>query len=110
MPARVISEGTLRILGLLALASIAEPPTLIGFEEPENGIHPDRIGLVAELLRSRAEAGESQLIITTHSPILPEKLPDSSLLQFHKVGGATQVEPFSPSNAPLLREQEILVG
>ena len=36
--ARILSEGTLRILGLLALISSKEPPTLIGFEEPENGI------------------------------------------------------------------------
>src|SRR5271165_1076393 len=40
IPARVVSEGTLRILGLLALAGATEPPALIGLEEPENGVHP----------------------------------------------------------------------
>src|SRR5207249_981442 len=43
IPARVLSEGTLRILGLLALGGAKDPPALIGFEEPENGIHPRRI-------------------------------------------------------------------
>ena len=32
--ARLLSEGTLRILGVLALVGSEEPPTLIGFEEP----------------------------------------------------------------------------
>ena len=40
IPARVLSEGTLRILGLLALGGAKDPPALIGSEEPENGIHP----------------------------------------------------------------------
>jgi predicted ATPase len=52
IPSRVLSEGTLRLLGLLALAGAREPPALVGFEEPENGIHPRRIQLVAELLRT----------------------------------------------------------
>jgi len=37
VPAR---EGTLRVLGLLALGGMKDSPSLIGFEEPENGVHP----------------------------------------------------------------------
>ena len=37
IPARVLSEGTLRMLGLLALVGTKSPPALAGFEEPENG-------------------------------------------------------------------------
>ena len=66
----MVSEGTLRILGLLALAGAKEVPGPVGFEEPENGIHPRRLQLVAELLRTRAELGETQMIVTTHSPLL----------------------------------------
>ena len=69
IPARVVSEGTLRILGLLALAGATEPPALIGLEEPENGVHPRRLQLIAELLQTRAELGETQMIVTTHSPL-----------------------------------------
>ncbi len=39
IPSRVVSEGTLRLLGLLALGAGAAP-SLVGFEEPENGVHP----------------------------------------------------------------------
>jgi len=95
VPARVLSEGTLRVLGLLALGGVKEPPGLIGFEEPENGVHPGRIRRIAELLRTRAEAGDTQLIVTTHSPILPDLIPDQFLYVCRRVQRSTRIEPFS---------------
>jgi len=94
MPARVISEGTLRVLGLLAMSGAKEPPALIGFEEPENGVHPRRIRDIAKILTSRAESGDTQLIITTHSPILPDHLPDGDLFVCRKTNGVTSIDPF----------------
>lgn len=94
IPARVLSEGTLRLLGLLALEGAKEPPSLIGFEEPENGIHPRRIKAVAELLKTRAQTGNTQLVVTTHSPILLDQLPDSSLLVCQRDRGKTTISPF----------------
>ncbi len=98
--ARVVSEGTLRVLGLLALTGAKDPPALIGFEEPENGIHPRRIRLVAELLKTRAAAGNSQILVTTHSPILLDLLPSSSLFICAKQGGNTEISPFGEWSLP----------
>jgi len=95
MPARVLSEGTLRSLGLLALSGVREPPAVIGFEEPENGVHPRRIRDIAKILESRAESGNTQLIVTTHSPILPDHIPDKSLFICRKNSAGTSIEPFS---------------
>ncbi|AOV18745.1 recombinase RecF (plasmid) [Acidihalobacter aeolianus] len=96
VPARLLSEGTLRVLGLLALAGAKEQPSLIGFEEPENGIHPRRIQLVAELLKTRASLGETQYIVTTHSPLLPDLMSDDSLFVCKRSSeGETTIEPFS---------------
>ena len=95
IPARVVSEGTLRMLGLLALAGAKEAPTLVGFEEPENGIHPRRIGLVAELLKTRQSLGPAQYIVTTHSPILPDRLPEESLYAVRRNNGRTHIDPLS---------------
>lgn len=94
VPARVLSEGTLRVLGLLALGGAKEPPALLGFEEPENGIHPRRIRLIAELLKTRADTGDTQLIVTTHSPVLLDLMPMESLYVFQKKGGRTAIQPF----------------
>lgn len=55
IPARLVSEGTLRILGLLAMGGIKDSPALLGFEEPETGIHPRQMRaiLLTETLRER---------------------------------------------------------
>jgi predicted ATPase len=106
MPARVLSEGTLRSLGLLALSGVREPPAVIGFEEPENGVHPRRIRDIAKILESRAESGNTQLIVTTHSPILPDHIPDKSLFICQKNSAGTSIEPFS-NWGPLARRSEI---
>ena len=106
IPARLLSEGTLRVLGLLALGGAKEPPSLIGFEEPENGIHPRRIRMVADLLKNRALTGETQLIVTTHSPILPEMFSDENLFVCRKEDRRTVIEPFS-TWGPLKRRNGI---
>jgi len=95
VPARILSEGTLRILGLLSMDGAREQPSLIGFEEPENGIHPRRIQLVAELLKTRASSGETQYIVTTHSPLLLDLVSHESLFVCKRVDGATSIEPFA---------------
>jgi predicted ATPase len=92
--ASILSEGTLRMLGLLALGGAKEPPTLLGFEEPENGIHPDRLDLVATLLKTLADDG-TQVIVTTHSPTLLDLLPEESLYVFQFEKDKTIVNTFS---------------
>jgi predicted ATPase len=106
VPARILSEGTLRLLGLLSLAGAKEQPSLIGFEEPENGIHPRRIQLVAELLKTRASTGVTQYIVTTHSPILPDLVPDKSLFVCKRVNGETRIEAFT-TWGPLGKRQDV---
>ena len=106
VPARVLSEGTLRLLGLLALTGAREAPSLVGFEEPENGIHPRRIELIAELLKTNSEFRETQYIVTTHSPILPDKLPEESLFVVQRTNRETEVAPFK-TWGPLGRWQGI---
>ena len=91
IPARVLSEGTLRLLGLLALTGADDTPALVGFEEPENGVHPRRIELIADLLRTSATSDETQYVVTTHSPILPDRLPKESLFVVQRIKRDTQV-------------------
>jgi predicted ATPase len=85
---------------------VKEPPAVVGFEEPENGVHPRRIRDIAKILVSRAESGNTQLIVTTHSPILPDHVPVDSLFVCRKKDGATIIEPFD-AWGPLWRRPEI---
>jgi len=64
---RVVSEGTLRVLALCAIAVTADAG-LVAFEEPENGVQPQRLNRIAELLTQVARRGAAQLVVTTHSP------------------------------------------
>lgn len=95
LPARVLSEGTLRMLGLLALTGVDEAPALVGFEEPEIGIHPRSIQLIAEFLKTQEMLRQTQYIVTTHSPILLDLLSDSSLFAVNRIDRKTRIEPFS---------------
>jgi predicted ATPase len=76
--ARLISEGTLRLLGLIAILSPSNPAAVIGLEEPENGVHPRRLKIIADLLREASR--RRQVLINTHSPLLPDYLGDEALL------------------------------
>jgi predicted ATPase len=61
-----LSDGTLRFLFLLAVLGSSEPPPLIAIDEPETGLHPSMLPLVAEFAAEAAR--RTQVILTTHSP------------------------------------------
>lgn len=70
-----LSDGTLRLLCLLAVLCHPAPPPLICIEEPELGLHPDVIEIIAHLLKIASE--KTQLIVTTHSSMLVDYFTDS---------------------------------
>ncbi|MXY99265.1 AAA family ATPase [Candidatus Poribacteria bacterium] len=108
--ARVLSDGTLRILGLLALVAAKEPPTLIGFEEPENGVHPRRMQRIARFLETRMHLEDIQFIVTTHYSLLADHVPLESLYVCRKVNGNTEIEPFTMLHiGPLWKKSDIEV-
>lgn len=81
---RVLSEGTLRLLTLCVFLYDPNHNGLLCFEEPENGVHPARMKLTAELLMDLAshfgkkeEQGLRQVIVNTHSPVLVGDLFES---------------------------------
>lgn len=77
LPARAISDGTLRFLALCVLDIDPDVEGLVCMEEPENGIHPARMPAMVELVRELAvvpteEPGPDntfrQVLVNTHSP------------------------------------------
>jgi predicted ATPase len=102
---RLISEGTLRVLGLLAVLSPIAGSTTIGYEEPENGVHPRRLKNIAELLKN-AVSNNRQILINTHSPILPSYFGNSDLLVCKKTKTGTEFVPFT-TPGKLFRNSDI---
>ena len=77
LPARALSDGTLRFLALSIIAADDEFGGLICMEEPENGIHPAKVEAMVDLLRELTVdpfdapgVGNPlrQVIVNTHSP------------------------------------------
>ncbi|MFH2001236.1 MAG: AAA family ATPase [Planctomycetota bacterium] len=93
---RLMSEGTLRLLGLLTIAGDKDNTTVICFEEPENGVNPRKIKEIAEFLK-RTATGDIQVIATTHSPVLPDQIPNPSLYICRRKGNSTEIVPFTES-------------
>jgi len=89
LPARALSEGTLRFL---ALCVLLEDPTVTGLicmEEPENGIHPANVPAMMNLVEdlavdpSRKPGPDNpfrQVIINTHSPWIVQLCDPNDLL------------------------------
>ena len=61
-----LSDGTLRFLFLLAVFANPNPPSLLAIDEPELGLHPSMLPIVAEYARDAAT--RTQVVLTTHSP------------------------------------------
>ncbi|PAX59731.1 AAA family ATPase [Brunnivagina elsteri] len=74
IPASDISDGTLRILAFLTALYQDNTPSIICFEEIENGVHPWLLHKMMELLKIISTDGITgkpvQVLITTHSPLL----------------------------------------
>jgi predicted ATPase len=74
IPASDISDGTLRILAFLTALYQEDTPSIICFEELENGVHPWLLHKMMELLKIVSTEGINgkpvQILITTHSPLL----------------------------------------
>lgn len=92
IPARRLSDGTLRYLCLVAILVDPDPPPLIVIEEPELGLHPDIHPQLAKLLLEASR--RTQLIVTTHSDVLVDALTETpeAVVVCENVGGSTRLE------------------
>ena len=63
-----ISDGTLRVFGMLTALHQLHGPAVMALEEPEQTIHPGALAIVADSIS--AVATRKQILVTTHSPHL----------------------------------------
>lgn len=67
--APVLSDGTLRFAAIAAAFFQPDLPRILLIEEIEKGLHPTRLRLMMELLKSQARRPAPQVMATTHSPL-----------------------------------------
>jgi predicted ATPase len=71
-----LSEGVLCFIALAMHAIDAEPGSLLFVEEPEQSIHPRRLGDLVELFRRLIHERKCQVVLATHSPVLLDEFRD----------------------------------
>jgi predicted ATPase len=90
-----ISDGTLRFIALATL--LLQPhdwlPPLIAIDEPELGLHPYAIKILASLLQDAANF--TQIIVATQSAALVDLMEPDDVIVADMVDGATQFERLS---------------
>jgi len=98
--APVLSDGTLRFAAIAAAFFQLDMPGILTIEEIENGIHASRLRLLVELIRSQAAIGKTQVMVTTHSPVVlawlrPEEYATTFFCRREEETGESQIIPLA---------------
>jgi len=94
VPLTSFGLGTRRLTSLSIQGQAMDGGSIIAIDEIEHGLEPHRLAQVLRHLKNRTEAGELQVIMTTHSPITVETLSAVDLVVVHADGaGTTTCQP-----------------
>ena len=106
---RFASDGTLKMLTYLIFLNDPDPPPFIGFDAPENFLHPRLLYGLAEECRAATES--TQILVTTHSPFFLDALrpnevrvlwrDESGYTQCHSLSSNGKVKAFTDAGAQL---------
>jgi predicted ATPase len=92
-----LSDGTLRFIALATL--FLQPPTyrppVIVVDEPELGLHPFAITVLASLIKQASH--QTQVIVATQSSLLLDQFAPEDVLVADRVQGATQITRQDPN-------------
>lgn len=105
IPATRLSDGTIRFVAMLATLLAPKPPPLVCLEEPELGLHPDALAIIADLLLEASN--RTQLIVTTHSDALVSALSSdaSSVVACERHGAGTTLRRLDSDHLASFLEQ-----
>lgn len=103
-----LSDGTLRFLFLVTVLASPTPAPLIAIDEPETGLHPSMLPIIAEYAADAAT--RTQVVFTTHSPqfldAFGENLPRTTIVKWDK-GETTLTNIEGPQLTQWLREYSL---
>jgi predicted ATPase len=106
--AKQMSDGTLRVFGIL-VAMLQEPrPSLLVIEEPEVAIHLGALQTLVEVLRTQTE--DTQIVITTHSADIIDNLELDELRVVWSHEGASRIAPVAEHTRGPVRKGLITPG
>jgi|APCry1669189034_1035192.scaffolds.fasta_scaffold18885_2 predicted ATPase len=105
-----MSDGTMRIVGILTAFMQNERPKVIALEEPESTIHPEALAMLLDQIRGFAS--KTQIIVTTHSPDVLESdwIEPDNLMVATWSKGVTQILPLGDTSRETLQQHLMGAG
>jgi len=82
-----LSDGSIRFICLATALLQPNPPSIIIIDEPELGLHPAAIVVLAELIQAAAK--QTQVIVATQSPALIDQFGIDDIIVVNRENGAT---------------------
>ena len=98
IPASQVSDGVV-LAAALVLISLGVGTRRLLIEEPENGLHPRQLRIVADTIRSIATEHGTQIVLTTHSPLLLNHFGAEETVLVTRTESGVSVQPMSKTQA-----------
>jgi len=109
-PALNVSDGTLRMLGLLLAVYQLGRASVLGIEEPEATVHPAVTEQILEVLQDASR--QRQILVTTHSPDLLDfkDVDEDQVRVVTNPQNATVIAPLAETSRQAVRAQLFTTG
>lgn len=106
------SDGFRRFYAHMLALFQTPPKQLLMFEEPENGIYPGALEMLAEEFKSAPSAKRGQVILTTHSPGLLDHFEAEAIrvVQLDEQSAATLIAPLAPDQRESIQQHLLHPG
>jgi predicted ATPase len=104
------SEGFRRLLAFLLALYQTPPKQTLVFDEPEKGIYPVGLAVLAEEFKGYASKGRGQVLLTTHSPEFLDKFDPDQIRVVVMRDSTTRIGPVAPDQLEALREHFLQPG
>ncbi|MCI0743465.1 MAG: AAA family ATPase [Gemmataceae bacterium] len=104
------SEGFRRLLACLLALYQTPPKQTVLFDEPEKGIFPPGLPILAEEFKNYASQGRGQVILTTHSPEFLDHFEPEQIRVVEMAGFGTRIGRLAPEQTEAIRERYLKTG
>ena len=105
-----VSDGTLRVLAILATLMGPTPPSVVAIEEPENALHAAAVQKVVDVIWTSVQDKSTQVILTSHSPYVMDathiRFPGVApqVLVARRLKGKSSIRPVGTQLTDVLRK------
>jgi len=106
--AKQMSDGTLRVFGILVAVTQGVGGNLLAVEEPEVAIHLGALQTLVQILQAQTDS--TQILITTHSADIVDQLDLDDLRVVWSEDGASKIAPVADHTREPVRQGLITPG